>query len=175
MSRFTQRHHGIPRLVIQSLRHGQIVCCQVKRLLHVRKAQARTRIVGLGIQRQSLVDDVVGDGREKDAQVRRHVFGRVDAVPRLAVGLVLLVADNEGTAEVEAFLVELGFVCSERLADRQANREGEPTGVSNKVAVDARLELIGLVFLHLAGSAGQRGKVDLAHAVYMSALAAHGR
>lgn len=49
------------------------------------------------------------------------------------------------------------------------------TGVSHKVAVDARLELVGVFGLNVTGSARERVEVNIAHAVQVTAIAANSR
>jgi hypothetical protein len=38
MRRLTQRNHRIPSLIVKSLRKGQVMSSQIKRLLHIRKS-----------------------------------------------------------------------------------------------------------------------------------------
>lgn len=49
------------------------------------------------------------------------------------------------------------------------------TGVSHKVAVDARLELVCVFGLNVTGSARERVEVNIAHAVQVTAIAANSR
>ena len=79
MSGSVQRDHSIPCIVVKSLSNCQIVCDQIERLFHVGEAQAWAGVIRLGVQFQKLIDDVIGDGREENSQVRGHILRGVDA------------------------------------------------------------------------------------------------
>lgn len=148
--------HGVPGLVVHRMGKGHVVRSKIEVLLDIREPQPRAGVVVLGVQRQNLVDLGVGDGREEDAQVRGHVLGGVDARVRPAVDLVLLVRDDGRAGEVEAALVELRLV-----------------RVGDKVAVDARLQLEGVVAGDGVAGINQRREVDRAQAGQVAAVAAH--
>lgn len=79
MSGRAQRDHCIPCVVVKSLSNCQIMCNQIERLFHVGEAQAWAGVIGLGVQFQKLIDNVIGDGREENSQVGGHILGGVDA------------------------------------------------------------------------------------------------
>lgn len=66
---------SVPGLVLERMGDGQVVCRQIKVLLHVRESQTSGRVVGLGIKSQRFVDDSIGDGREEDSQIGWNVGG----------------------------------------------------------------------------------------------------
>lgn len=154
--RLANLHHGIPGLVVERVRKGHVVRRQVKVLLDVVEPQPGAGVVVLGVQRQNLGDFIIGDGREEDAQVRRHVGGGVDARVGPAIDLVLLVGDDGGAGEVEALLVKRGLV-----------------RVGDEAAVDARLQLERVLARDVAAGVLQRGEVDAAQAGQVAAVAAH--
>lgn len=155
MGSLVKRDEAVPGLVVHGVGEGEVVGRQVEVLLHVGEAQAGLGVVDLGVQREDLVDDGVGDGGEEDAQVGRDVLGGVDARVGLRVGLVQLVGGDDGAGEVEAALVELGLV-----------------RVGDDVAVDAGLELVGVGVLDVGGGGVEGVEVDAAHALDAAARAA---
>lgn len=124
-------------------------------LLHVGEAKTRRGVVVLGVKRQNLVDNSIVDGGEEDAEVSSDILGGVHAVVGLAVGLVLLVGDDDGAGEVEAALVELSLV-----------------GVGDDVAVDAGLKLVVVGVLDRGGGSVEGVEIDGAHALEAAAGAA---
>lgn len=148
-----KRDPGVPGVVLESVSKGEVLASQVERLLHVGEAEAGALVVILGVELKKLLNDVVSDGREEDAELGRNISGGVHARVGLAVGFVLLVRDDQGTAEVEVTSVQAGLV-----------------GVGDNVAVNAGLELVGVGVLNIRGSVDESGEVDLAHAVKVSAV-----
>jgi len=70
---------------------GQVVGGQVKRLLHVCKAQSWAGVVGLWVKLESFSDNVVSDGGEEDAEFGRDVSNGANSCVSLTVGFMLLV------------------------------------------------------------------------------------
>lgn len=158
MGRLVDLHHAVPSLVGHSMRESHVVGGEIKVLLHVREAQAGALIVVLGVQCESLLHLGIGDGREENAQISRHVLGGVDTRPSLAIRLVLLVGDDGWAGEVEAVLVELSLV-----------------RVGDEVTVDTGLQLESVLVNQGVGRVLEGGEVDRAQAGQVAAVATNGR
>lgn len=118
--------------------------------------KTRARVVVLGVQLERRVHLFVGDGGEEDAQVGGNILGGVNARPRLAVALVLLVGNNRRAGEVEALLVELRLV-----------------RVGDKVTINTGLQLEGVVGGNGATGILEGREVDGAQAGQVTTVAAH--
>lgn len=110
VSGLVKSNHGIPCLILQSHGYYEVVCCEIKVLLHIRESQSGTLVVILRIQWWNLVHDFVFNGREENAKVFGDISSGINTRIRLTIFLTPSVAKNHRTGEIESVLVELGLI-----------------------------------------------------------------